>query len=380
MEVTQFIELLESDLGIDAYYGVPDSLLRALGDELYARHGLCEKHLIAADEGGAVALAAGHFLATGKPAVVYLQNSGIGNAVNPICSLLNEKVYAIPALFVVGWRGEPGVHDEPQHVFQGECSESLLQTIGLSVFVLDASTSAQDLIEAMKEMADRFGQGKSCAILVRKGALSRAEKPTYENNNTLTRERAVQLIIDSLPADAAVVSTTGKLSRELFELREAAGAGHARDFLTVGSMGHSCMIGLGVAQAQPNRRVIVLDGDGACLMHTGALAVLASQHPSNLLHVLINNEAHESVGGLPTVSSSVDWSTLALAAGYVRAYHADDEQELREALAHIEEEGDMGGALFLEVVVSLQSRADLGRPTTTAYDNGRNFQAFLLNG
>ena len=376
MEVKGFVDALNNKLGIDAFYGVPDSLLRALCDELLERYGLGESFVVAADEGGATALAAGHFLATGKPAVVYMQNSGIGNAVNPICSLLNEQVYAIPTLFVVGWRGEPGVHDEPQHVFQGECSEQLLEIVGLSVDIIDGDTDVATLESMLEGVAARFAEGKSSALLVRKGALTRAEKHAYKGAGGMLREQALEAIVDALPENAAVVGTTGKLSRELFEIRERRGQGHERDFLTVGSMGHSSMIGLGVALAQPERPVFVLDGDGAAIMHTGALAIVGECKPCNFVHVVVNNEAHESVGGMPTASPTVDWCGIAAACGYVHAASVATADELSDAIAAAMA---VDGPAFIEVKTDIGARADLGRPTTTAYDNGRNFQKYLMD-
>ena len=376
MEARDFVDVLDEKLGIDAFYGVPDSLLRALCDELLERYGLGGSFVVAADEGGAAALAAGHFLATGKPAVVYMQNSGIGNAVNPICSLLNEQVYAIPTLFVVGWRGEPGVHDEPQHVFQGECSEQLLATVGLSVDIIDGDTDAEALANILDGVAARFAEGKSAALLVRKGALVRSEKHAYKGAGGMLREQALEAIVDVLPENAAVVGTTGKLSRELFEIRERRGQGHERDFLTVGSMGHSSMIGLGVALAQPERPVFVLDGDGAAIMHTGALAIVGELKPYNFVHVVVNNLAHESVGGMPTASPTIDWCGIATACGYVHTATVAATDELAGAIA---DALAADGPAFIEVKTDIGARADLGRPTTTAYENGRNFQKYLMD-
>ena len=375
MDAGVFVETLERKLGVGAYYGVPDSLLRSFTDEVVERYGFGPRHVVAADEGGAAALAAGRYLATGERSVVYLQNSGIGNAVNPICSLLNEEVYAIPALFVVGWRGEPGVHDEPQHVFQGACSIDLLESVGLSVDVISSETSVDDLLRVLEAIANRFEKGQSAALLIKKGALTRDTKHSYTHDGPMTRERAVEVASAELPAGCAIVSTTGKLSRELFEIREHLGQSHESDFLTVGSMGHSSRIGLGIALAQPKRTVAVFDGDGACIMHTGALAVLANCAPDNLVHILFNNEAHESVGGMPTASGSVDWPAVARALCYKNARTAQSEEELVEAIRLSLAEG--ARPAFIEVKTDASSRADLGRPTSSAYDNGKAFQAFL---
>lgn len=379
MEARSFVDAIQRELHVDFFAGVPDSLLKPLCDELVERFGTRgDRHVVAADEGGAVALACGHWLATGKPGAVYLQNSGIGNAVNPLCSLTNEAVYAVPTFLIVGWRGEPGVRDEPQHVFQGQISRQLLECVGVRVFVLDTRTNEGDLHAFLQEAKALLAKGGAAAVLVRKGALMREPaQPRLRKDCSLTRERAAEIVSSLLPQGAAVVSTTGKLSRELFEIRERRGEGHERDFLTVGSMGHSSMIGLGIAVSQPQRHVVVLDGDGALIMHTGAMAIIGQHKPRHFLHVVINNGAHETVGGMPTASAGMDYRQLAHAMGYVEVGRAANGDELMsEALRLL---GAKGPA-FLEVVTNESSRANLGRPTTSAYENGRSFQAFLCDG
>ncbi len=367
MQITTFLQRL-SEIGVDRYAGVPDSQLSALCDHLLAEYGVGETHLITANEGAAVAAAAGHYLATGRPGLVYMQNSGVGNAVNPICSLLSDRVYAIPVMFVVGWRGEPGVKDEPQHVFQGEVTVPLLELLGIKTVVLTTETTDAEFDAVLADFAAEHAAGRSTAFVVTKGALVGGSSLRYQNAHQSTREEIVNVVVDSARDDDIIVSTTGKLSRELFEAREARGQGHGADFLTVGSMGHASMIGLGVALETPGRRVFVLDGDGAVLMHAGSLATVAASAPDNLVHVLVNNEAHESVGGMPTAASSVDFCAMAAASGYRRVFSAKDAQEFSGVLASLD--GVAGdGPVFIEVKASIGARADLGRPTTTPQEN-----------
>ena len=373
MRINEFLEEVAT-LGVDYYTGVPDSQLRALCDYLMYEFGIGERHIIAANEGAACGLAAGHYLATGKPAMVYMQNSGIGNAVNPICSLLNDKVYAIPALFVVGWRGEPGVKDEPQHIYQGEITRSLLDNLDIKNYVLSEDTTIDELKQDVTEIKEIFAKGKQAAFVIRKGALTNENKLKYENDYPLTREDVVNIVCDHAKEDDIFVSTTGKLSRELFEARANKGQSHQSDFLTVGSMGHSCMIALGIAKEKKDRRVFCMDGDGAVLMHTGSVAVLGANQPKNLVHVLVNNGAHETVGGMPTVSKSIDYQLLAKACGYQHMHLASNQEELEKVLAEVEKEE---GPIFVEVRTNLKSRADLGRPTTTPIQNKDAFMAFL---
>ena len=373
MKIENFMGLL----GAEFYTGVPDSQLRALCNYLMDEYG-CNPvhHIIAANEGNAAALAAGCHLATGKVPVVYLQNSGLGNIVNPVASLLNEKVYGIPCLFIVGWRGEPGVRDEPQHIFQGEITLPLLETLGIPYFVIDKTTTENQVKAKLDEYRALFTQGRQAAFVVRKGALEYTGKTVYGNSHAMSREEAIGHIL-AVSGDDPVVSTTGKASREVFEYRAAQNQGHGRDFLTVGSMGHSSSIALGIALQKPERRVWCLDGDGAALMHLGAMAVIGTSRPANLIHIVLNNEAHESVGGLPTAAGAVDLPAIARACGYLCVLSADGPEGLDRALAQAKAASRL---TFLEVKCALGARDDLGRPTTTPQENKAAFMAALGGG
>jgi len=363
------------DAGIDFFTGVPDSQLKGLCDTLFATYGVEGKqHIVAANEGNAIALCAGHYLATGHPGLCYMQNSGLGNAVNPIASLMDGQVYGLPCLLVVGWRGEPNVHDEPQHVKQGQITLSQLELLDVPYMVLDKAMSEADFDADFADIRAHLDAGRTAAIVVKKGALSCSLKPKYGNEYAMTREEAVDVIIRLAGKQDVFVSTTGKLSRELFELREAMGEGHARDFLTVGSMGHASMIALGIALAQPDRRVWCLDGDGAALMHLGAMAVLGQKKPANLVHVVINNAAHETVGGMPVCAGALNLTSLAMASGYRHVTRAASEMELYRAAQDAMDAGELS---FIEVMCAAGARADLGRPTTTPRENRDALMHFL---
>lgn len=369
MEATEFLSLT----GADYFAGVPDSLLRGVSDALIGQYGVdYTHHAIAANEGLATAMAAGHYLATGRYGLVYMQNSGEGNIVNAAASLLHDKVYAIPVLFVVGWRGEPGVHDEPQHAYQGEITGSLLDLLEIPHFVVEKDVDEADITGAMARFRPLLAAGKPCAFVVRKGALTHARQK-YQNDNTLRREAAIRTLVEQLP-DAIFVSTTGKASRELYEIREARGEGHAHDFLTVGSMGHSSSIALGIALAKPDRQVVAIDGDGAMLMQMGAMPVIAAAAPENLLHVVINNGAHESVGGMPTAAGGIDLPALASALGYRKAEAASTREEIDVCLREIT---PSAGPVLLEIPAAIGARENLGRPKTTPKENKEAFMAFL---
>ncbi len=370
MKVEKFVELL----GADFYTGVPDSQLKALCDYLMDAYGIDPKHhIIAANEGNCTALAAGYHLATGKVPVVYMQNSGEGNIINPVASLLNDKVYAIPVIFVVGWRGEPGIHDEPQHIYQGEVTVKLLEDMDIASFVIGKDTTEEEAAAAMTGFRELLKKGKDVAFVIRKGALTDPPKVKYENDNQMVREEIIRHIAAATGEDP-VVSTTGKASRELFEIREANGQSHKYDFLTVGSMGHSSSIALGVALNKPEQRIWCVDGDGAVLMHMGAMAVVGANKPKNMVHVVINNGAHETVGGMPTVAGTVDLVAVAKACGYPYAVSVDNFGDLDKELSSAKERGALS---LIEVKCSIGARDDLGRPTTTAMENKENFMKYL---
>ena len=436
-----FIDTLGS-YGIDFFAGVPDSLLKNFCAVLSAR--LDSRHnIIAANEGGAVGLAAGHYLATGRPACVYMQNSGEGNAVNPLASLMDGDVYGLPALLVIGWRGEPGVKDEPQHAKQGKITLSLLDCLGIPYSVLsdDESVASAQIADALAVI----NAGGVYALVVRKGTFSAPEavpaaEPSAADQPSaaadvpeLSRESAIQAVAAALGPQDIVVSTTGMISRELFEYRASAGMGHGHDFLTVGSMGHASQIALGIALERPDRRVCCFDGDGAVLMHMGSMAIVGQSGASNYVHIVFNNGAHDSVGGQPTVGLAVDLCAVARAVGYRSAVRVSTAAELRSALPGLLSGASAGsgagsvagpstggtagsvagpgagsaaasagssagsegsaaasagssadpsacsvaGPAFLEIVVRKGNRPDLGRPTTTPVQNRDAFMDFL---
>ncbi|MBQ8703341.1 MAG: phosphonopyruvate decarboxylase [Bacteroidales bacterium] len=366
-----FIEKLHNE-GIDFFAGVPDSLLKNvcayITDHFDQHH-----NIIAANEGGAIALAAGYHLATGKVGCVYMQNSGEGNAINPLASLTDREVYNIPVLLLIGWRGRPGVHDEPQHVKQGKITTSLLNTLSINYDVLgkDESVATQQIDKAIAEIKTT---GQAYALVVEKDTFDTyALKQSSTNSLTLTREEAIRIVAESIPANAVIVSTTGMISRELFEYRTAMGQSHERDFLTVGSMGHASMIALGIALQQPHRPVYCFDGDGAAIMHLGNMAIVGNKRPGNYVHIVFNNGAHDSVGGQPTVGFDIDLVEIAHAVHYAHAERVETLEALQEAISNLNHEQ----LSLIEVRVKKGNRKDLGRPTTTPIQNKDALMHFL---
>ena len=366
-----FIEALR-EKGIDCFAGVPDSLLKNIcayiTDHFDAAH-----NIIAANEGAAIGLAAGHYLATGQPACVYMQNSGEGNIINPLASLTDQEVYNIPVLLLIGWRGRPGVHDEPQHVKQGKVTTGLLNVMGVNYEVLskEEDKASKQIEKAAKALANK----EVFALVIEKDTFEDYKLQNVEVNDlTMSREETIQTVAAALGEKDCIVSTTGMISRELFEYRAAMNQGHERDFLTVGSMGYASQIALGIALAQPDRRVWCFDGDGAAIMHMGSMAIVANKAPKNYVHVVFNNGAHDSVGGQPTVGLKIDLPAVAKAVGYKATYSVDSKAELENVLAKV---NSFASPVLLEIKVKKGNRKDLGRPTTTPIQNKEALMTFL---
>jgi phosphonopyruvate decarboxylase len=367
-----FIDTLNSH-GIHFFAGVPDSLLKSvcayLSDQLDEKH-----HIIAANEGGAIGMAAGYHLATGKIGCVYLQNSGEGNIINPLASLTDREVYNIPVLLLIGWRGRPGVHDEPQHIKQGKVTTDLLDTMGVAYSILskcedDASRQIAQAVDYMKETNGVY------ALVIEKDTFDPYTSKLGRNDKSaLSREEAIQTVASSIDEKDVIVSTTGMISRELFEYRVQNGEGHERDFLTVGSMGHASQIALGIALNKNDRRIWCFDGDGAAIMHLGGMAIVASEAPKNYIHVLFNNGAHDSVGGQPTVGLDINFCAIAKAVGYTASFITADRDGLIRILNDVKK---MDGPVLIVVCVKKGNRRDLGRPTTTPIQNKEALMAFL---
>ena len=367
----QFFYDTLASFGIDFYAGVPDSLLKNLCAYI-TDHADTAHNIIAANEGGALGLAAGHYLATSKIPVVYMQNSGEGNIINPLASLTDPDVYNIPVLLVVGWRGKPGVHDEPQHVKQGKVTIGLLNVMGIDYTVLSKEEDKAE--DQIKKAVIYMQTTKQCyALVIEKDTFDAYTLQNVEKNDlTMSREEAIQTVAAALDVKDVIVSTTGMISRELFEYRTAMDQGHERDFLTVGSMGHASQIALGIALVKQDRKVWCFDGDGASIMHMGSMAIVANNASKNYIHVVFNNGAHDSVGGQPTVGLKMDLPAVAKAVGYKQVYSVDNKESLQKKLSNLGE-----GPVFIEVKVKKGNRKDLGRPTTTPIQNKEALMNFL---
>ena len=366
-----FIDWLAA-LGVDFYTGVPDSLLKPFCFYLADHTG--DKHVVAANEGGAVALACGYHLATGKVPVVYLQNSGQGNTINPLLSLADHDVYSIPLLLLIGWRGEPSTKDEPQHVKQGKVTVSLLEAMDIPWRVLSPEPeAARRCVNELLAIAT--SESRPVALTIRKDTFEPYKSSAQAVSDfQLTREQAVEVVVAGLGTTDAIVSTTGKLSRELYEYRDRTGHGHHQEFLTVGSMGHASQIAMGIALAQPDRSVFCLDGDGAMLMHMGGAAIIGAAGLVNFKHVIFNNGVHDSVGGMATAGLRVSFTEIVKACGYTEASRVEQYNDLAGKVAELR---SARGPALLEIMVQKGARTDLGRPKTSPIENKTAFTEFL---
>ncbi len=368
----QFYDIL-AEKGIDFFTGVPDSLLKQFClciDEKVSEH----RHIIAANEGNAIALASGYHLGTGKISLIYMQNSGLGNAVNPLLSLCDPDVYSIPLIIVVGWRGEPGVKDEPQHVKQGKVQLDLIRSLDIPYAII--SKDEQDIEKIIAEGIElTIRENRPFVFVIKKGTFSNYRpKSSIDEEKGMRREAALEIMLSKFPEDVIIVSTTGKTSREIFEIRGKHGEPHFKDFLTVGSMGHCSSIALGLAISNPERKVVCIDGDGALIMHMGSLSTVGKLHPENFYHILMNNSVHESVGGQATSADNIDIPALVRANGYTNVWSTSDEKGLR---AQVGDFIEGIGPNFMEVNVKPGSREDLGRPTVKPVDNKKAFMHYV---
>lgn len=374
INVKNFYDTLAS-YGIEFFTGVPDSLLKSFC--AYITDNEEKNNIIAANEGNAIGIAAGYYLSSGKIPLVYMQNSGVGNAINPLVSLADKLVYKIPMLLLIGWRGEPNKKDEPQHKKQGLITLELMETLGISYEVISSETFDNEIKDKIKK-AYKYMKDTSepYAIIVRKGTFEEYNSMSISNKNNfeLTREDSIEIIVSEINEGSVIVSTTGMASRELFEVREKRNEEHKKDFLTVGSMGHASQIALGIALNKKNSKVYCLDGDGALIMHLGGMAIIGNQDVNNYIHIAINNGAHDSVGGQKTVGLDINLLDIAKACGYKKCYSCESENDLRRCLKEINTINEL---TFLEIKVKSGARKDLGRPTTSPIENKNMLMEYL---
>ena len=369
-----FFKLL-SDNGISFFTGIPDSLLKDFC--LFLLDNVSSSmHIIPANEGAAVSLACGYHLSKNKIPLVYMQNSGIGNALNPLLSLADKKVFSIPMMLLVGWRGEPCIKDEPQHKSQGEVTQPLLETSGIPHLVME-NNEEKLILQIDAACRHLKNENSPFAFIVRKDIFSQYKSnKNHDNNFLLSREDAIGAVLDRLENNSIVISTTGMISRELYEHRERKNQSHSFDFLTVGSMGHASQIALTVALNSPEKSVYCFDGDGAALMHLGGLSTIGRYKPSNLTHIIFNNASHDSVGGQPTGADKIDFPSLAKSLGFINTAKAEN---IGDIASFFDKKISGENALsFFEIRVKKGSRPDLKRPSISPIENKLLFMKNFL--
>lgn len=372
MDIEKFVQNLNR-LGIETITGIPDSTLKEFCDYI-GRKKYFRKHIVPENEGAAIGIAIGEYLATGKAACVYMQNSGLGNIVNPITSLAHSDVYGVPMLLLIGWRGEPGIKDEPQHKFMGRVTTGLLELLEIDYTFIDCKTTQNEAWSIFERAKKSLLSNKQFAIVIKKGTFEKRELCVYENGQGLVRENVIREIVKWMQADDLIVSTTGKISRELYEQMDMIRGSHRQAFLTVGGMGHAKMIAYGIAQRKRHQRVICLDGDGAILMHMGGMAVIGRHPVNNLIHICLDNEAHESVGGMPTGAAGTDYYKIAQDSGYTCVYKVSTGAELIKVLEKVRDKEKL---TFIQIKVAIGSRSDLGRPKESPEENKRIFMDMM---
>ena len=340
--------------GIDFFTGVPDSLLNDFCLYL-CHHYNNDRHVMAANEGNAIAIAAGHYLATGKISVIYMQNSGIGNATNPLLSLAHETVYGIPMILVIGWRGDPTIKDHAQHKKQGELTPVLMKDMDIPYEILDDD---ETVIEKFKWAALKAKEISSpVALIAKKGILTQKEKhQEYPDSTLMNREKAISAVIDIFGSNAIYLATTGRATRELHEQLKLHGIAQGHEFLNVGSMGHVSSVALGMAIAQPDKKIVVFDGDAAAVMHMGSLATIGRYQPKNLIHIVLNNGVNESVGGQPSAGQVINLTSIAKACGYATSIYVEKSKDLKTVIDMLSESGM---PVFIDIHVRQGIRQDM---------------------
>jgi phosphonopyruvate decarboxylase len=355
IDVNHLLNFLKKNK-INFFTGVPDSILKNFSYVLDVNKKKIT-NIITANEGSAVALAAGNYLSTQKPALVYMQNSGLGNAINPLISVCHPKVYSIPMILMIGWRGSGNENDEPQHQLKGKITKKILKLLNIKFLVLK---NLKDLKKIKSLIYYSKNKKTPVAILIKDGTLylNNNCKKNDKSNYYLTREIVINELLNKIKRNTRIISTTGYTSRELFQIRNNKKYKNGKDFYMVGGMGHSSMISLGYSLNSKNQ-VICLDGDGSLLMHMGSLISTGLKSKSNFKHILLNNGSHESVGNQKIDTLKVNFKNISKSFGYKTYYLSKNNlsfiKNLRKFLK-------LKGPSFFEILIKSQSIKNLSRP------------------
>ena len=371
IKASQLINLLTKE-ELNFITGIPCSILKDFLSGLSEKKGQIE-HIIATSEEEAMSIGVGYYLATAKIPIVYMQNSGLARSVDVLTSLANKEVYNVPILLLISWRGDPSKKDEPQHLKMGKITPKILKTLNIPYTVL--SDSKPKIVKEIK-VAKKYLENNSLpyAIIIKKGLIKPDQTKKQKDVYLLSREETIKIIINNLKNDEVIISTTGKTSRELFEYRETKKQSHKTDFYTVGSMGCSAAIALGIALGKPKKKIFVFDGDGSVLMQMGSLATIGHYLPKNFYHIIFDNNTYDSTGGQKTVSDTVNFNKIAFACGYKNVKTVFTQKKLVNIIQNLKMSS---GPKMLVIKIKNGSRKDLGRPTITPSENKKLLMNFL---
>lgn len=370
-----FFNILKEN-GFTFFTGIPDSTFKNFMKFIVDNDGKCLQNLVACNECESIALSAGYYLATNKIGIAYMQNSGLGKAINPLTSLCDQDTYSIPVLLLIGWRGEPGKNDAPQHKKMGRIMLSLLETLEIPYSILEPDL---DYIKnEMKKAKKYFNNRKEpYAFIIRRNFFEDYDIKTLQKNNyELNREEAIELIMDNLDENDIVISTTGLISREVYEYRENREKDHFKSFYNIGSMGCASSIGLSIALQRPNKRILIFDGDGAAIMQMGVFTTIGKNFPDNLVHIIFDNHAHETTGNQPSNSTAVNFHQVALASNYNYGTIVTTKSQLLDVINEIKHKK---GPQMIVVRVKMGFRLDLKRPEKEPTNYKEYLMKYLTN-
>lgn len=371
----EFFKIL-NEHNLTFFTGIPDSTFKDLMKFLTDNQGENFENIVACNECEAIAIASGYYLATNKIGVVYMQNSGFGKTINPLTSLCDPEVYSIPILLMIGWRGEPDKRDAPQHKKMGKITLPLLETLQIPYIILEPN--AQKIEKEFNKVLQYFDKNKGpFALIFRRNFFQNYEmRKVISNKYSLTTEEVIRITLDSLTDDEIIISNTGYISRLLFEYRELNEKDHYKSFYNIGSMGCASSIGLGIALQKPQKRIIVFDGDGAAIMQMGAFSTIGKYSPTNFVHIIIDNEAHESTGSQPTNSSIIKFEDLAIASNYRWSIKIETKEQLLDSLDNIK---NRDGPILILIKTKLHSALNLKRPDKLPKEYKEEFMKYLLD-
>jgi phosphonopyruvate decarboxylase len=341
---------------LNFFSGVPDSVLKNFTNLLINK----SSHVLATNEGSAVSIGIGYHLSFNKLPCIYMQNSGLANAINPLISIAHKGVYSIPMMMLIGWRGSPGIKDEPQHLIKGKITKNLLKLLGIKYEIIE---SEKDFNKIKKLINFSKKKKVPVACLFKKGVLKKvnyhkkfSERSTIKNK--ILRSEVIREILKSIQNNTKIISTTGYTSRELYQIRKNEGYHKGKDFYMIGGMGHSSSVALGAA-FKKNKKILCLDGDGSMLMHLGSLHTVGLMNKNNFKHILLNNQSHESVGGQEISFKRVKMEKLIKGLGYSKYIQLKDKKDLKNKIQSVLK---YKGSIFLEVLIEKGAIKNLGRP------------------